>query len=95
MFLVSRPEYVREVFERQCDIGLANLASIHDDVGDAMTAVFVTGTDLGSQNWTAHLAEDVPHPVPAGSCAGQRLGPHPHDVEALHPLMRLDLAPAR
>jgi hypothetical protein len=50
MSLVSRPEYVKEVFERQCDIGLANLARIHDVVGDAITAVWVTGTDFGSQD---------------------------------------------
>jgi hypothetical protein len=49
MFLVSEPGYVREIFERQCDIGLANLARIHDTVGDALSAVFITGTDLGMQ----------------------------------------------
>jgi len=49
MSLVTRPDYVREVFERQCEIGLANLAKIHAVVGDALTAVFLAGTDFGSQ----------------------------------------------
>jgi hypothetical protein len=44
-----RPGYIYEVFERQCDIGLANLAEIHRVVGDKITAVFVTGTDFGGQ----------------------------------------------
>jgi uroporphyrinogen-III decarboxylase len=47
--LVTRPDYVKEVFERQCDIGLDNLAKIHAVAGDALTAVFLTGTDFGTQ----------------------------------------------
>lgn len=47
--LSLRPGYIYEVFERQCDIGLANLARIHQAVGDKITAVFVTGTDFGGQ----------------------------------------------
>ena len=31
MSLVTRPEYVYEVFERQCEIALGNLERIHDD----------------------------------------------------------------
>jgi hypothetical protein len=49
MSLVSRPQYVYEVFDRQCEIALANLARIHAAIGDGVTAVFVTGTDFGSQ----------------------------------------------
>jgi hypothetical protein len=44
-----RPGYIYEVFEHQCEIGLANLAKIHQAVGDKLTAVFVTGTDFGGQ----------------------------------------------
>jgi hypothetical protein len=47
---VSRFDYVYEVFRRQCEIALANLARIYDAVGDRVTAVFVTGTDFGTQN---------------------------------------------
>jgi hypothetical protein len=46
---VSRRPYVSRVFEKQCGIGLANLERIHRVVGDAVTAVFVTGTDFGTQ----------------------------------------------
>jgi hypothetical protein len=48
--LHARPDYVRKVFERQCAIALANLGRIHAAVGDRVTAVFVTGTDFGTQN---------------------------------------------
>ncbi|NLX96287.1 MAG: methyltransferase [Rhodopirellula sp.] len=47
---VSRFDYVYRVFQRQCDIALANLAKIRDAVGDRVTAVFITGTDFGTQN---------------------------------------------
>ena len=47
---VSRFDFVYEVFRRQCDVGLANLAKIRQAVGDKVTAVFVTGTDFGTQN---------------------------------------------
>jgi hypothetical protein len=46
---VSRPQYVYRVFERQCEIALANLEKIHRVVGDCVTAVFTTGTDFGMQ----------------------------------------------
>jgi hypothetical protein len=47
--LSLRPGYVREVFERQCEIGLANLARLYEAVGDKLTVVAVTGTDFGGQ----------------------------------------------
>ena len=46
----ARKDYVYEIFERQCEIGLRNLEKIHQVVGDRVTAVFVTGTDFGAQN---------------------------------------------
>ncbi len=46
----ARFDYVYEVFRRQCEIALANLAKIYDAVGDRVTAVFVTGTDFGTQS---------------------------------------------
>jgi len=46
---VSRRDYVYEVFDRQCEIALANLAWIYGAVGNRVTAVFVTGTDFGMQ----------------------------------------------
>jgi Uroporphyrinogen decarboxylase (URO-D) len=46
----ARRDYVYRVFERQCEIGLGNVEKIHNVVGDKVTAVFVTGTDFGTQN---------------------------------------------
>jgi hypothetical protein len=48
--LTLRPDYIRRVFERQCEIGLENLQRIHRVVGDRVDAVLVTGTDFGAQN---------------------------------------------
>ncbi|MFI5387381.1 MAG: uroporphyrinogen decarboxylase family protein [Fimbriimonadales bacterium] len=44
-----RTDYIREVFERQCEIGLANLKRIYDVVGDGVYAALITGTDFGTQ----------------------------------------------
>jgi hypothetical protein len=46
---VTRRDYVYRVFERQCEIGLANLERIYQAVGDRVTVVFITGTDFGTQ----------------------------------------------
>jgi hypothetical protein len=45
----ARRPYVQAIFERQCQIALANLEKIHKAVGDAVHAVFVCGTDFGTQ----------------------------------------------
>jgi hypothetical protein len=45
----SRREYIHEVFSKQCEIALANLARIHARVGNMVDAVFVCGTDFGTQ----------------------------------------------
>jgi len=47
---VLRFDYVYELFRRQCDIAIDNLARIYDALGDRVTAVFITGTDFGTQN---------------------------------------------
>jgi hypothetical protein len=44
-----RRDYVYKVFEEQCRIGIENLARIHQVVGEHVSAVFVTGTDFGTQ----------------------------------------------
>ena len=46
---VTRRDYVRTIFERQCDIALANLEKLYAAVGDRVAAVLVTGTDFGTQ----------------------------------------------
>ena len=45
----NRREYIHRIFDRQCEIAIGNLARIHAAVGDAVDAVFLCGTDFGSQ----------------------------------------------
>ena len=47
---LTRREYIWQVFEKQCEIGLANLQRIHKRVGEKISVLFVTGTDFGTQN---------------------------------------------
>lgn len=49
MSTVVRRDYVHAIFDGQCRIALANLARIHAVVGDRVDAVFVCGTDFGTQ----------------------------------------------
>jgi hypothetical protein len=46
---VTRQDYIHEVFERQSEIALANLGKIFAVVGNDVDAVFVCGTDFGTQ----------------------------------------------
>jgi hypothetical protein len=50
MSTVTRRDYVYEVFDRQCEIVLANLPKIYEAVGDRVSAVWISGTDFGAQN---------------------------------------------
>ena len=50
MSTVIRQDYIHEVFDRQADIALKNLAKIHERVGNIPDAVFVCGTDFGTQD---------------------------------------------
>jgi hypothetical protein len=47
---VTRREYVREVFQRQCAIALENLPRLYKAVGERAAVAFVSGTDFGAQN---------------------------------------------
>ncbi len=44
-----RKDYVRAIFEKQCEIGLKNLETLIGILGDRVQAVFLTGTDFGTQ----------------------------------------------
>ncbi len=46
---IIRRDYIYQIFERQCEIALANLKKLYQVVGDRVAAVFVTGTDFGMQ----------------------------------------------
>jgi len=45
----SRQDYIHKVFERQCDVALANLERIAKVVGDSIQLVYLCGTDFGTQ----------------------------------------------
>ncbi len=47
---LTRRDYVYRVFERQCEVALANLADLHAALGDSVHVTLVTGTDFGAQN---------------------------------------------
>ncbi len=50
MSTISRKDYIRKVFERQCNIALENLPKIYAVTGDRPTVAWVSGTDFGAQN---------------------------------------------
>jgi hypothetical protein len=45
----SRKEYVRKIFEGQCDIAIENYKKIFEIVGNKIGAFVITGTDFGTQ----------------------------------------------
>jgi len=45
----TRKDYVRAIFERQCEIALHNINTLIDLFGDVVQAAFITGTDFGTQ----------------------------------------------
>jgi hypothetical protein len=45
----TRRAYIHSIFERQCEIGVENLARIHARIGDAVDCVFICGTDFCTQ----------------------------------------------
>jgi hypothetical protein len=49
MATTARRDYIHAVFDRQCDIAIANLARLASVVRDNVDAVFTCGTDLGTQ----------------------------------------------
>lgn len=46
---VKRRRHLIKIFERQCEIGIANLERIYQAVGDRISVAFVSGTDFGTQ----------------------------------------------
>ncbi len=50
MSTVTRRDYVWQVFEKQCEIGLENLQRIYERVGEKISVLYVSGADFGTQN---------------------------------------------
>lgn len=48
--LLTRKDFIKEVFSRMTQIGLKNLELFHQAVGERIQVIMVSGTDFGSQN---------------------------------------------
>jgi uroporphyrinogen-III decarboxylase len=46
---LTHPEYIKGIYARQTEVALANLRLYHEAVGERIAAIFVSGTDFGSQ----------------------------------------------
>jgi hypothetical protein len=52
MSTMMRRDYLHRIFEKQTDIALKNLETAYATVGDKIDAVFICGTDFGTQDST-------------------------------------------
>jgi hypothetical protein len=50
MSTLMRMDFVKEIFERQSNIAVKNLETLYNIVGNSVDAVFMCGTDFGTQN---------------------------------------------
>jgi len=50
MSTVLRPDYIKAVFEKQIEIAVENYKRLYKVIGDNIDAVFICGTDFGTQN---------------------------------------------
>ncbi len=47
-----RPDFMKELFDRQTDIAIENLKKLYQVTGNRVDAIFLCGTDFGTQNST-------------------------------------------
>ena len=52
MSILMRPDYIRTIFDRQSEIAIENYSRLHQVIGDNVDAVFICGTDFGTQDST-------------------------------------------
>lgn len=52
MSIVMRPDYIKILFDRQSEIALENLKRLQKKIGDNIDAVYICGTDFGTQDST-------------------------------------------
>jgi hypothetical protein len=45
-----RRDFIYNIFDRQCQIALANFKKLYQAIGNKIAAVYTTGTDFGTQN---------------------------------------------
>lgn len=52
MSTISRPDYIKHIYERQSEIAIESLRRIYSVVGNKVNAIFICGTDFGTQSST-------------------------------------------
>ena len=52
MTVAEEPDFVKELFDRQVEISLQNMAKLYEIAGDVIDVVVVCGTDFGTQDST-------------------------------------------
>jgi uroporphyrinogen-III decarboxylase len=52
MSTLTRPDFIKELYDKQTDIAIENLKQLFTVLGDKIDAVFICGTDFGTQNST-------------------------------------------
>ena len=94
MSTATRRDYVYHVFEKQCEIALANIETPDRPLRRPRPG----GVDHGYRLWhaarTVHLDQVLPRSVSALSPTGQRPDPRPQQLEDVHPLLRFGLRSA-
>ena len=50
MSVIMRPDYIHEIFDKQSDIAIGNLQKFYKTVGNNIDAIFICGTDFGTQD---------------------------------------------
>lgn len=50
MSVIMRPDYIRDIFETQSNIAIENLKKFHQVAGSHIDAIFLCGTDFGTQD---------------------------------------------
>ncbi len=50
MSVYTRPDFIKAVFDQQCEIALENLRRLYETVGDKISVIQTNGTDFGTQS---------------------------------------------
>ncbi|MFC2119037.1 uroporphyrinogen decarboxylase family protein [Bacteroidota bacterium] len=50
MASIMRPDFLKQIYEYQCNIGIENLNKVYNSIGNKISVIFLSGTDFGSQN---------------------------------------------
>ena len=88
MLTASHPEIVHKIFDRQVEVGIANLERIHARVGDAIDVTFLCGADFGTQTSSFCSVKTFELAVEAALRRPLRLDPQEHRLEDVQAFLR-------